>query len=143
MNGNRMSRWIALDYGEKRIGVAVTDPLKMFVSPLTTIENKSDKFIFEELSKIFGTQSVERIIVGLPLNIEGEDTIKTIEVRKFFDKLRNETKLPVFFCDERYSTCEANDFLKQKGTDWKKSKDVVDQIAAAVILKTYMDTYKE
>ena len=138
-----MSRWLALDYGEKRIGVAITDPLKMFVTPFATIENKSDEYVFEELLKLFKSQKAERIIVGLPLNIEGKDTIKTGEVRIFYKKLSEKTELPLLWCDERYSTCEANDFLKQKGLDWKKSRDKVDEIAAAVILKTYLDTNKE
>ena len=137
-----MSRWISLDYGEKRIGVATTDSLKMFVAPFATIKNKSDEYVFEELLKIIKLQKADRIIIGLPLNVDGEDTIKTGEVRAFYEKLSKITNLPIFWCDERYSTCEANDFLKQKGLSWKKSKGEVDQIAAAVILKTYLDTHK-
>ena len=133
-------RYLAIDYGDKRVGIAVTDPLKMFTIPFATIENKSDKYVFTELLNLLKSQKVERIIVGLPLNVEGGDSIKTKEVREFYQKLTQQTDLPLYWWDERYSTCEANDFLKQKGISWKDSKDKVDQIAAAVILKSYLDS---
>jgi putative Holliday junction resolvase len=134
-----MSRWLSIDYGEKRIGVAVTDPLKIIISPLTTIENKSDDYVFDELINIFDTQKIERIILGLPISIDGEDTAKTKEVREFYGKLSKKTDLPIFLWDERFSTYEANIFLKQKGLSWKESRNYVDKIAAAVILKNYLE----
>ncbi|MCL2064570.1 MAG: Holliday junction resolvase RuvX [Candidatus Cloacimonetes bacterium] len=137
-----MTRWLAIDHGEKRIGIAITDPLKMFVTPYQTIENKSDDSVFEELKRIFASQNVEKIIIGLPLNIEGEDTPKTIEVREFYKKLSEKTDLTLVLWDERYSTCEANEILKNKGKNWKESRNVVDQIAAAVILKSYIEDCK-
>ena len=137
-----MSRWLAIDYGEKRIGIAITDPLKLFVKPYTTINNSSDEQVFNELKGIFESQKIEKIIIGLPINIEGEDTLKTLEVKAFQQKLAEFTSIPLHWWDERYSTCEANEFLKQKGVNWKNSKKVVDQIAAAVILKSYMDNNK-
>jgi len=134
-----MTRWLGIDYGEKRIGIAITDPLRMFVNPFVTIENRSDVYVIGELKRIFTEQGVERVIVGLPLNKEGEDTIKTGEVRAFFAKLESEINLPLFLYNELYSTCDANDFLKQKGLNWKESRKIVDQIAAAVILKSYLE----
>ena len=135
-----MSRWIAIDYGEKRIGIAVTDHLKMFVNPLTTIENKSDSAVFDQLLKIFQSQEVEKVIIGLPLSLDGEDTAKTKETREFYKKLSEKTSLPLIWWDERYSTYEANELLKNKGLNWEKSRNVIDQIAAAVILKSYVDS---
>ena len=134
-----MGRWLGIDYGEKRVGVALTDPLRMFVNPFITIENKSDEYVIGELVRIFTEQGVERIIVGLPLNKEGEDTPKTLEVRAFFAKLESKTDLPLFMYNELYSTCDANEFLKQKGLGWKESRKIVDQVAAAVILKSYLE----
>ena len=133
-----MGRFLAIDYGSKRIGIAVTDPLKMFVNPLLTIENKNDEFVFQELLKIFNEQDIERIVIGLPLNFHNEDTEKTKEVRAFYDKLEKMTELPMVFFNESYSTCDANDFLKSKKLGWKESKKMVDQIAAAVILTGYV-----
>ena len=133
-----MGRFLAIDYGSKRIGIAVTDPLKMFVNPLLTIENKNEEYVFQELLNIIKEQDIERIVVGLPLNSQNEDTEKTKEVRAFYDKLEKMTKLPVVFFNESYSTCDANDFLKSKKLGWKESKKIVDQIAAAVILTGYV-----
>ena len=133
-----MGRFLAIDYGSKRIGIAVTDPLKMFVNPLLTIENKNDEYVFHELLKIFKEQDIGRIVVGLPLNSQNEDTEKTKEVRAFYDKLEKMTDLPIVFFNESYSTCDANDFLKSKKLGWKESKKIVDQIAAAVILTGYV-----
>ena len=134
-----MSRWLGIDFGEKRIGIAVTDPLKMFVSPLVTLENKSEEYVFNKLKEIISSHDIEKVILGLPLNLDGEDTLKTAEVREFHKKLSEVIDLPLVWWDERYSTSEANDFLKNKGKNWKDSRVVVDQIAAAIILKSYLD----
>ena len=137
-----MGRWLSIDYGEKYVGLAITDPLKMFVSPLITIENKSDKYIFTNLQEIFLKQEIEKIIVGLPLSLEGNDTIKTKEVRLFFEKLSKKTDIEVEWWDERFSTVEANEFLKKKGMNWKESRKIIDQIAAAVFLTNYLENGK-
>ena len=134
-----MGRWLSIDYGEKNIGLAITDPLKIFVTPLTTIENKSDKSIFTNLQEIFLKQEIEKIIVGLPLSLEGNDTEKTKEVRLFFEKLSKKTVIPIEWWDERFSTVEANEFLKKKGMNWKESRKIIDQVAAAVILTNYLE----
>jgi len=120
----------------------MTDPLKMFVTPFLTIENKSEEILFSELLKIFNQHDIEKVIIGLPLSTEGKNTPKTLEVQAFFKKLSKKTDLPLVWWDERYTTCEANDFLKNKGLNWRKSRDVVDQIAAAMILKSYLDDFK-
>jgi len=133
-----MGRWLSIDYGTKRLGIAVTDPLQMFIYPLTTIENRSDDYVISELLKLFDEKMIDKIIVGLPLSLEGKDTQKTKEVRNFFHKLEKRTEIPLIWWDERYSTYEANDFLKQKGLNWKDSRKIIDQIAAAVILTNYM-----
>ena len=137
-----MGRWLSIDYGEKRIGIATTDPLRMFVSPLETIDNKSDEYVFSRLLIIFREQEVDKVIVGLPISLEGNDTKKTIEVRSFFQKLSKRTNLELEWWDERFSTSEANDFLKQKKINWKDSRKIIDQIAAAVILTNYLENKK-
>ena len=134
-----MGRWLSIDYGEKNIGLAITDHLKIIVSPLTTIKNQSDESVFSRLLEIFSQQEVEKIIVGLPLGLEGNDTKKTYEVRIFFNKLSKKTDIPIEWWDERFSTLEANDFLKKKGLNWRESKKIIDQVAAAVILTNYLE----
>jgi putative Holliday junction resolvase len=133
-------RLLGIDYGEKRIGIALSDPLKMFVKPFCTLSNTGENDLINEINKIIKSQVVERIILGLPLNLQGEDTIKTKEIRVFYDFLVQNISIPVELWDERYSTADANEYLKQKGYNWKESRKVVDQVAAAVILRSYIDS---
>ena len=137
-----MTRWIAIDYGEKRIGVAITDPLKLFAKPHCTIENHTDAQVESEIIKIIKEQKVDKLIVGLPIAISGDDSAKTKEVRDFVEKLKislAHTGCQIEMWDERYSTADANELCKQKGLDWKNARKVVDQIAAAVILQNYLN----
>jgi len=134
-----ISRMMSIDYGKKNIGIAITDPLRIFAKPFTTIQNKGDEYAIAEIAKIVQTQSVDTIILGLPISTLDNDTDQTLIVRAFHQKLcacLNIAEIVLF--DERYTTSDANDFLIQKGTNYKDSKKVVDQIAAAMILKSYL-----
>jgi putative Holliday junction resolvase len=135
-----MGRWLGIDYGEKRVGLAITDPLCLFVNPFKTIENRSEMYLFEELLKILCSYEIDKIVIGLPLNKEGEDTFKTREVRAFFYFFQSLTNIPLYFFNELYSTCDANDIMKSKGLNWKESRKIIDQVAAAVILKSFMES---
>ena len=130
---------MSIDYGEKRIGIAISDPMQIYAKPLLTIKNISMKHIFSQINEIIFTNSIEKVIVGLPLNLEGNDTKKTIEVRNFFNKLTKSISVKSVLFDERYSTVDANDYLKEKGLSIKESRKVIDQIAAAVILRNYLE----
>ena len=134
-----LSRLMSIDYGEKRIGIAMTDPLKLFANPYITIKNIGLKHILSEINDIICENSIEKVIVGLPLNLEGSDSQKTLEVRKFFSELSKFILVPSVLFDERYSTIEANDYLKEKGFTVKESREIIDQIAAAVILRSYLE----
>jgi putative Holliday junction resolvase len=131
---------MSIDYGDKRIGIAVTDPLGMFATPFSTIENKSDSHVMSEIQAIVSSLQVQKIVLGLPLNKDAEDTPKTLQVRAFFQKLSLSVGIPICLWNELYSTCEANDILKSRGIGWKDSKKIIDQIAAAVILQSYIDS---
>jgi putative Holliday junction resolvase len=82
---------------------------------------------------------VGKIILGLPQNLSGEDTKKTIEVREFAEILKSKVDVPVIFWDERYTSVEANEELKQMGYTIAESRKVVDKVAASIILKSYME----
>jgi len=134
-----ISRIMSIDYGKKNIGIAITDPLKLFAKPYTTIQNRGDEYILKEIAKIIHDQSIEKIVLGLPISTLDNDTDQTIAVRAFYQILCASLKpIEIVLFDERYTTCEATDLLKQKGTNWKDSKKIVDQIAAAMILKRYL-----
>jgi len=134
-----VSRILSIDYGSKRIGVAITDPLKIFAKPYTTIENRGDSFTIDQIAKIVHSESIEKIILGLPISTQDNDTEQTLAVRSYYQKLSqhiNGTEIVLW--DERFTTSEATDFLKEKGISWRDSKKIVDQIAAAMILKSYL-----
>ncbi len=130
-------RLMGIDFGEVRIGIALSDPLQIISQPLKVISN-DDNTIYE-IQKIIKTEEVGKIILGLPLNLDGEDTKKTIEVREFSEILKSNVDIPVIFWDERYSTVEANEKLKQMGYGIAESRKVIDKVAASIILKSYME----
>jgi putative Holliday junction resolvase len=128
---------MGIDYGEVRIGLALSDPLQIISQPLKVIGNNGDTF--SEINKIVKSEEVGKIILGLPQNLSGEDTKKTIEVREFAEILKSKVDVPVIFWDERYTSVEANEELKQMGYTIAESRKVVDKVAASIILKSYME----
>ncbi len=134
-----MYRILAIDYGSKRIGLALSDPLCIIAKPYATLENISFEQIFEKLALIIREQAVGKIVLGLPYNLMGEDSHKTSEVREFHRLLCEKITVPIELCDERFSTADANSELKKMGYSIKDSKKVVDQVAAALILRSYLD----
>ncbi|MBT7088334.1 Holliday junction resolvase RuvX [bacterium] len=133
-------RVLAIDYGEKRIGLALSDPLWLTAQPLSFLEN--NKIFFVELQKIIQEYDVKKIVLGLPKNLQGHDTAKTLEVRAFAEKLRKNLSMEVVFWDERFSTVAVNKFLIGADVSRKKRKKVVDSQAAAFFLQGYMDRYR-
>jgi putative Holliday junction resolvase len=133
-----MGRIMAIDFGLKRMGIAVTDPLKIFAQPLDTIETKNFP---EWLKKYLGIESIEEFIVGLPTNLSGDDTHSTESVRQFIEWLKmNYPNIPVSTIDERFSSHEAQLHINQsvaKKSD-RKNKGLVDTIAATIILQTHL-----
>ncbi|MBT5420859.1 MAG: Holliday junction resolvase RuvX [Candidatus Cloacimonetes bacterium] len=130
-------RLMGIDYGEVRIGLALSDPLQIISQPLKVIGNNGDTF--SEINKIVKSEEVGKIILGLPQNLSGEDTKKTIEVREFAEILKSKVDVPLIFWDERYTSVEANEELKQMGYTIAESRKVVDKVAASIILKSYME----
>ena len=131
---------MAVDYGSKRVGVAVSDPLMIFAKPLKVIANLGFEHILSELRCVIEEQSAVRLICGIPYAIDGGDTAKTLETKKFKQKLEHHLEIPVLGWDERYSTNEAEQELIKMGYDWKKRRQIQDAMAAAMILKSYLES---
>ncbi len=131
-------RILAIDYGEKRIGIAITDPLKMFSIPLTTLNNNSK--LWTEIEKIFNQYNIKKIVLGYPVNEDGSKTRVTEEVEKFSSKLKVKFNKEIIFIDERYSSSIAWEHIKEGVTSKKKrrNKALVDMNAAAVILEDFL-----
>jgi putative Holliday junction resolvase len=131
-------RIIAIDYGEKRIGIAVSDPLKMFPIPLATISN--DKFFEKNFKDILNNYNVIKIIIGYPLKEDGSESNLSKTVEKFKDRISMKYKIETELVDERYSSALAWEQILESVPSKKKRRDksLVDMNAAAIILEDYL-----
>lgn len=132
-------RILALDVGDKRIGVAVSDPLGILATPLTTIERTSDNNAIDAVLEIVEEQGAREIVVGLPISLRGGFSEQTRSVATFTRKLKERSPIPVNTADERYSTLEAERLLSQSKPKRARSRGEIDAAAAAVILQSYLD----
>jgi putative Holliday junction resolvase len=130
---------MAVDYGEKRIGLALTDPLHIIARPFLTLPNTGFADVSTALLETIATEHIGLLIIGLPLNHEGADTRQTGIVRRFAQRLREMIDIDVVFQDERFTTEEANRELKRLGLNPIEGRKIIDQIAATIILREYME----
>ena len=131
-------RILALDLGEKRIGVAVSDEGRSLARSLTTLKRKSRLEDFERLGRLAREQGATLIVVGLPLLPSGEEGEKAAWVRDYSGDLARHVALPVALWDESYSTVRAEDSLRERGIHGKRRRQRVDAAAAAFILQSYL-----
>jgi putative Holliday junction resolvase len=132
-------RILGLDYGEKRIGVAVCDELGLTAQGLPTLIRKTKKHDLEILSSLIRNYSVERIVMGYPLRLDGSEGIQCEKVNRFARLLNKTFSLPVIKWSETLSTKDAEEILISAGIRWQKRKEKVDQLAACLILQNYLD----
>ncbi len=132
-------RLIGLDIGDKRIGIAISDPLGITAAGLETIERKNSRVDVEVVKQIAERHGATQIVVGLPLNMDGSSGDQADRVRSFASKLARATGLPVVYEDERLSTVSAIRTLTVQGVDTGRSRDLVDRQAAAIILQKFLD----
>lgn len=132
-------RALGIDFGLKRVGLAVSDVTGTLVSPYKTIERSTRQALFDELLEIIQKESVEAIIVGLPLSLDGEDTLTTRQARNFADSLGRRTDLPIHLMDERLTSAQAEEELNAANVRGRKRKLALDSQAAAVILRSWLE----
>ena len=137
-----MGRVLGLDYGDSRIGLALSDPLKMIASPLKTISNKSSQFIKKKLSDLIIDNDIELIVVGLPISLKGKETEQTKKVKLFIKKI-NCFNIPVFTQDERLSSISAKKSLIIQKIKTGHNKQLIDSTAAAIFLQQFLDIRKK
>jgi putative Holliday junction resolvase len=129
---------MAIDYGMKRVGVAITDQLCTIAQPLQTIKPKSDFDLIKRLKCIAEENGVGLILVGNPLSMKGEPTAMSNEIDRFLKKLRKFVDIEIVKWDERYSSKYATNQLKTLGK--KRRKEDVDRVAASVMLDEYLQS---
>jgi putative holliday junction resolvase len=133
-------RILALDPGTKRIGVAVSDELKMFASPLEFVPAEPRAGVAERLRQLIQEKEVELIVIGMPRNMDGSYGPAAQQVREFVEWLRGVVAVPLVTWDERLSTVQAQRMLREAGHKAKDQKGRVDASAAAVLLQSYLDS---
>jgi putative holliday junction resolvase len=132
-------RSLGLDVGDKRIGVAISDPMGILASPFTVIERQGDQSDIDAIVKVVGEQKVAKIIVGLPKSMDGHIGSQAEKVRSFAGLLRQRSPAPVEFRDERLTTVSAKRMMRESSARKVRSKGEYDAVAAAIILQGYLD----
>ncbi len=133
---------MGLDIGDKRIGVALSDPGGILASPLTIINRRDERLDIEAITNIINQHQVKQIIVGLPRSMDGSIGKQAEKVQAFTQRLCQHTEVPVEFRDERLSTVSAKRLMQSIGRKKSKRKIRDDSIAAALILQGYLDEAK-
>jgi len=131
-------RILAIDYGERRTGLAVSDPLGITAQGLPTIEAKATADIPARVAEIIMETGAERIVIGLPLNMNGTESDQTAAVRAFAAEIETRVDIPVIFRDERLTSVQAHRVMRELGTKTRGNKHVVDRISATLILQDYL-----
>jgi len=129
---------MAVDYGARRIGLAVTDELGMTAQGLPTLHRTNKRNDFDHLRRTIKTYNVGEIVVGLPLRMSGETGIQSEKAEEFAAALHARFKLPTHLFDERLTSVEANRVLDETDMSGRRRRDVVDQLAAVLILEAFL-----
>ena len=129
---------ISVDYGDVRTVVAVCDKLQLLASPVTVIKQKDPELLSEEIKKICLEKKAEKIVLGLPKNMDGSEGFRAEACKEFAKLLSEKTGLSIDFQDERLTTVSAHNILNATDTRGKKRKAVVDAVSAVLILEDYL-----
>ena len=130
---------LGLDVGSKRIGIAVSDPLGITAQGLETLQRQNKRLDFEKLAQVVRYYEVAEIVVGFPLRMSGVEGIQAEKMHRFADELRERVGLPVHLWDERLTSAEANRLLRETDMSILRRRQVVDQMAAVLILQSWME----
>ncbi len=133
------SRKMGLDYGKARIGVAFSDLSSTIASADHIYKTQTEEKDLAYFSNLIKEKTVNLVVFGLPLNADGTESEMTKVVREFAEKLRVSTGVEVAFQDERYTSFEAEELLKEAKIKWEKRKELLDKVSAQIILQNYLD----
>ena len=138
-NPEEAHRLLALDFGSRTIGLAVSDELGLTAQGLVTYRRSNKRNDFDHLRRLIKQYHVNEIVMGLPLRMSGEEGIQAEKVHVFAEELRRRFKLPVHLYDERLTSVEANRVLRQTEMSIHRRGEVVDQLAAVLILQSFLE----
>ena len=135
-----MNRILAIDYGDVRVGLALSDLTCTIARPFKTLNYNDMDDLLNQLFEIFEENQVNKIVVGIPYNMKGDDTKQTTKVRDFISILEEKVGYKIALIDERLTSSEAEKFMHQMNIKTGFNKDRIDKIAASIILQEYLDT---
>ena len=135
-------RIMGIDFGDVKIGIAITDQLKIISYPYHTIDRKKTPDYIFEIKKIILDKNIDTVVVGLPLTLSGNESSQTKKTQKFIFKLENSVDAIVYSFDERLSSKEAERYLKKQNIKTGSNKEKIDQIAASIILDNFLSSQK-
>jgi len=131
---------LGIDYGQKRIGLALSDPSNMVARSLKVLKRNGTRKLLGEIKAVIDQNKIERIVIGLPKNMNGSLGEKGNEVLAFVKILEKVVKVPIVTWDERLTTVSAEKVLRQAELSRKKRKDILDKLSACIILQNYLDS---
>lgn len=139
-NPDNPSRIMGIDYGLRRVGLALSDPLQIFAYPFRTLNN--DKTFWNEMEMIIAEKNVSKVILGLPMQESGLKSEITVKVEQFSQEFKKKFEIPVIFWDERYTSVIAQEKIIESVTKKSKrrNKGLLDQNSAAIILQEYLNS---
>ena len=132
-------RILALDHGTKRMGIAISDELKMIAQPLEFIPAEPRQALVDRLRDLVKEKEVELIVIGMPRNMNGTYGPAAEKVRAFADGIRTEIETPIRFWDERLTSTQANRLLAEANVKGRDRREKVDKMAAAILLQSFLD----
>jgi putative Holliday junction resolvase len=137
-----VARILAVDYGEKRIGLAVSDELGITASPLMTLARRSDDETVRQIAQLASKLRVTQIVVGLPRRTDAQESEMERKVKAFAEKLRQAVSVPVVLFDERFTTRIAEQVLLEADLSRRKRKQVRDRLAAVILLQSFLEAQR-
>lgn len=132
-------RALGIDFGEKRIGLAISDPDGRFALPLTTLERRNDRAALRQIAEIARREGVGRLVLGEPKGLDGEGGAATERVRRFGERLAAMTGLPLELVDEALTSAEAAERLREAGIGSRREPGRIDAVAAQILLQEVLD----
>lgn len=134
-----MKRWLSLDLGQVRIGVALSDPLGVTAQPLTVLKSAGTQKNIAVIGELVNQHEITQVIVGLPLNMDGTESSTTKKVREFTAKLAKRLNVPVCFVDERLTSKQAERVMIEGNSRRKDRRQMIDKVAAALLLQSALN----
>lgn len=137
-----MGRILAIDFGERRIGLAISDELGLTAGGLSTFQKEGDKDFILHLKGMVDENEIEQIVVGFPKRMDGTLGEGAEQVKKFAEDIKEKLGIPITLWDERLSSVQSERILREMGEKYTRKKEKVDQLSAVLILQSYLD-YKK